>query len=254
MRRRMLDRFGGRSKHDPSVFDRIANVAAHQLPNRVVQQQILSTFTDRLDDLAPPEELITRGRSLAIIEIALNRDTDARQHMYLPGHGERTLTVRNDIGDTAMVWTGNAGSVVRGFDYQSDMAPAARDRPAIWPRLLDGFPPSLADGPKLDSHEDVENVTFCYWWFGGGPCNRGVFDFPDKTDTDPDGSWHLLRTVSSDKEALRFLGDTYGGHFSDDILDHFARPRVFQGMLQTLDLDRSLDRVMEDLTDAGYVV
>ena len=95
---------------------------------------------------------------------------------------------------------------------------------------------------------------FCYWWFSGGPWTRGPVEFPTKTDTDPDGSWHLLRTVSSDKEALRYLGETFGGHFHDDILDDFARPRVFMGMLQMLPLDRPIDQVTADLEGHGFFV
>lgn len=153
-----------------------------------------------------------------------------------------------------MVWTGAAGSAIRGFDYHSEMAPGAQERRHMWPGVLESFPPSLADCPLLDSEEGVENLTFCYWWFSGGPWNRGDVEFPAKTDTDPDGSWHLLRNISSDKEAMRFLHDTYGGHFSDDVIDDFARPRILQGMLQTLDLDRPLDKVIDEFTSLGYSV
>jgi hypothetical protein len=252
MVKRFSERFG-RHTHDRSVFDRISNVEAHALPSRIAQQQVLSTFTDRLLDLGPPDQLITRGRSLAILEIALNGDAAARRHTYHPRRGDRFLVLRDDTGGKALVWTGPAGSVVRGFDYHSEMAPGTQRRRSVWPGVLDHFPPSLADCPHLDIAEGVENVTFCYWWFSGGPWMRGPVTFPSKTDTDPDGSWHLLRTVSSDKEALRFLDEEYGSHFSDDILDDFARPRVLHGMLQTLPLDRPLDNVVDELNSRGYV-
>lgn len=251
--RRFTDRFR-RSPHDAKVFERISNVAAHSVPNRIVEQQVLSTFTDRLMELGPPDELITRGRSLAIIEIALQGDPAARHHVYTPGSGNRSLLIRDDSGGRALVWTAVAGSAIRGYDHHSDMAPYAGEHRRVWPGVLDGFPPSLADCPRLEVEEGVENITFCYWWFSGGPWNRGDVVFPKKTDTDPDGSWHLLRSVSSDKEALRFLGDRYGGHFSDGILDDFARPRIFPGMLQTLALDRPLDDVTAELEHLGYLV
>lgn len=236
------------------MFDRISNVAAHAVPSRIVDQQVLSTFTDRLLDLAGPDELITRGRSLAIVEIALNGDSAARQHTYRPGSGNRSLMIRDDSGGKALVWTAVAGSVIRGYDHHSVMAPAARDDGRVWPGVLDSFPPSLADCPSLDVVDGVENITFCYWWFSGGPWNRGSVVFPSKTDTDPDGSWHLLRSVSSDKEAMRFLEDRYGGHFSEELLDDFARPRIFEGMLQMLPLDRPLDQVTSELEALGYLV
>lgn len=251
--KRRSGRFG-RKTHDPSVFDRISNVHAHAVPNRLVAQQILSSFTDRLPDLDPPDDLIARGRSLSIIEIALTGDREARVHTYHPMAGHRHVDVRDATGGRAMIWTGTPGSVVRGYDPHSEMAPEARDPRTVWPGVLDRYPPSLADCPRLDVVEGVENISFCYWWFSGGPWNRGQIRFPDRTDTDPDGSWHLLRTLSSDKEALRFLSDTYGEHFSDDVLDDFARPRIYPGMLQMLPLDRSLDAVLGELSDLGYTV
>lgn len=251
--RRFSDRFR-RATHDPKVFDRISNVAAHAVPNRIIERQVLSTFTDRLHDLPGPDELITRGRSLAIVEIALTADPAARHHSYRIGSGYRSLLVRDDSGGKAQVWTAVAGSAIKGYDHHSDMAPDAQEPRRVWPGVVDSFPPSLADCPPLDVVDGVENVTFCYWWFSGGPWNHGSVDFPSKTDTDPDGSWHLLRTISSDKEALRFLGDRYGAHFSDDILDDFARPRIFEGMLQMLPLDRPLDEVTAELEQLGYLV
>lgn len=254
MKRRLSDRFRRGSTHDPKIFDRLSNVAAHQLPNRVVQQQILSSFTERLQDLPAPEDLITRGRSLAIVEIALVADPAQRHHVYETGPGERRLSVRQDSGSTGMLWLGPAGSVIRGYDHHSDMAPDAQEKRRVWPGVVDHFPPSLADCPTLPETEGVENVTFVYWWFSGGPWTKGPVEFPAHTDTDPDGSWHVLRTLSSDKEALRFLGDTYGGHFSDEIIDDFARPRVFEGMIQTLPITRNLGEIMDELVSVGYLV
>jgi hypothetical protein len=253
LKRRFRDRFR-QSPHDPRVFERISNVAAHAVPSRIVQHQVLSTFTDRLHDLVGPDELITRGRSLAIVEIALNGDAAARRHTYRPGSGSRSLIIRDDSGGKALVWSAVAGSVIRGYDNHSVMAPSAQDEREVWPGVTDSFPPSLADCPSLDVVDDVEDITFCYWWFSGGPWNRGRIDFPSKTDTDPDGSWHLLRTVSSDKEAIRFLDDRYGGHFSEEILDDFARPRIFEGILQTLPIDRPLEQVTSELEALGYLV
>lgn len=243
-----------RSTTNPNVFDRIANVAAHSVPNRIAEQQILNSFTDRIIDLDSPDDLIARGRSLAIIEVAINGDGLTRRHSYRPGLGFRQMLLRDDSGGKALVWSSTPGSVIRGYDHLSDMAPSSRQPRSVWPGVLDTYPPSLADCPRLDEEDGVENITFCYWWFSGGPWNRGPVEFPVRSDTDPDGSWHLLRTVSSDKEALRFLTDTYGGHFPDDVLDDFARPRVLPGMLQTLPIDRPLEAVVEELTGIGYTV
>ena len=73
---------GPRERFDEVVFASHADQTLKMLadPSRA-EQQILSTFTDRLLDLRPPDELITRGRSLAILEIALNGQGDGGRRL-----------------------------------------------------------------------------------------------------------------------------------------------------------------------------
>jgi len=209
------------------------------------------SYTRRTHDLPNPIELYGRARALALVELAINDRPLLRVHTLDPAIDQH-VRVSSGSGDEASVWLPSPGCVVRGFDHESELSPWMADERRIWPGLFDGLPPEFADGPRLNIHDGVEDLTFLLWWRGDGPWQTGTLPPEVPGQGDLDGSHVLLSPLASDVGGLGFLNEVYETDMPTDILGRFPNEgTVDWDALSDLPNLRPPDVVAMDLASLG---
>jgi hypothetical protein len=186
-----------------------------------------------------------------LVELAINDRPFLRVHALDPDINHH-VRVSSGSGDEASVWLPSAGCVVRGFDHESELSPWMADERRIWPGLLNGLPPELADGPRLNVHDGVEDLTFLLWWSGDGPWQTGTLPPEIPGEGDLDGSHFLLNPLASDEGGLGFLTEVYETDMPTDVLGGFSNDgTVDWEALSDLPKLRPPDVIAMELTPLG---
>ncbi|MCB9673985.1 MAG: hypothetical protein H6737_02655 [Alphaproteobacteria bacterium] len=128
-----------------------------------------------------PDDLIRSLGALCALDRRLHPDGPDRYARFAVPGGE-AFHATNGGGDHAVLLHLGVGTLVRGFDHESDASPYMREPQAPDPALEAGLPDALRGALDLTVGplEGFER-TFVAWWDGDRWEHRGDGDFADLT-------------------------------------------------------------------------
>jgi hypothetical protein len=186
----------------------------------------------------------------------LNDNFVTRWHTVVSNEAqERICRVSDGSGNGALIWFGPDGTVIRGFDHESEMSPWVHDLSQLRPGLDEGFPPALRPAPTIEI-AGIESVTFLIWRSAEDrQWSIGSIELPVGVSVDPDGSEYLLRAISQPAEGHRFLEEYYERKVSQAAVEQlFQTAPLTDELLEQLGAVRRLDDVFADALVIGYPV
>jgi hypothetical protein len=164
--------------------------------------------------------------------------------------------MRNGSGDEYSIVFCDAGVLVRGFDHESLMSPAASEFGEPWPGVIDSVPEVFARCVREPafSFDGVPELTVCLWrqrdddrW------HAGEIEFP--AGDDPDGAQHLFALlVDGSAEAYqRFAEDYYEVAVElGAVRQVLALHPLSDELVRRLNPRLSMVDLAEDLASIGY--
>ncbi len=153
-----------------------------------------------LSALPEPDRLKALCQSLALLDLILQPDFDARYFSFDPAWGRREelASMRDGEGGEYYVWFSKAGAVIRGFALH---APAART-PAEARNIFRGLPRALDAARKEPAFDES---TFAIWR------EKKARAWSARPEPREDGSKELLWMLDDDPRTfVRFAAEYHG--------------------------------------------
>ncbi|MGE8207288.1 hypothetical protein ACQKP0_22620 [Heyndrickxia sp. NPDC080065] len=161
-----------------------------------------------LEQLPEPESL----KTLMIVQAALNTilcETEwLRYHSFVQEWDEGVCMAKidNGAGDHLIMLFSAEGSIIKGFDHESQLSPYAQNKHKVWPGIYDNAPSELL---SLLEHEGIgkEDVTFCIWRKNSDSSwQKGKVKMPKGAD---DGSNFLIGAIYQTPEDFVQFAEDY---------------------------------------------
>ncbi len=139
---------------------------------------------------AQPDKLEQNWRAWAAADLILCDEAWLRVYAFDAdwATGQSMGKVDDGSGNRVYALFTPAGTVLKGFDHESEVSPAARDDDSVWPDMYAGMPTPLWEA-LYDPALEPSDVTFCLW--RGPEDTHWCQGFTLSPDTD-DGSEGLL--------------------------------------------------------------
>lgn len=201
-----------------------------------------------LEHLPDPENL----KRLMIVQAALNTilcETEwLRYHSFVQewDEGVSMAKIDNGAGDHLIMLFSAEGSILKGFDHESQLSPYAQDEHKVWPGIYDSVPSELLSHLE---HEGIEkeDVTFCVWRKStDSSWHKGNVDIPEGAD---DGSAFLINAIHrTAEEFVQFANDYYEVDLPLEVIEEvYEGVPVTMEMIQLLNPDRAAEEVCREL-------
>ncbi|MFC7681729.1 hypothetical protein [Paenibacillus sp. GCM10028914] len=201
-----------------------------------------------LENLLEPIKLKKLMKIHALLNIVLCRDEWLRYHSFVPEWKDKISMAKidNGAGDHLFILFAPEGTIIKGFDHESELSPYARDEHEIWPGIYEGVPKvlfSLLEDEAIES----EDVTFCIWrencdleW------QKGKVEIPEGEE---DGSGFLLGTIfQTPEDFVEFVIDYFDLTPSLDIVANiYSGTPITAEMIQMLNPDCDVEDVLQEL-------
>ena len=207
-----------------------------------------------LEQLPGPESL----KKLMIVQAALNTilcETEwLRYHGFVQEWDEGVCMAKidNGAGDHLIMLFSSEGSIIKGFDHESQLSPYAQDEHKVWPGIYDNVPNELL---SLLEHEGIEkeDVTFCMWHKNSDSrWQNGKVKIPKGAD---DGSVFLIGAIyQTPEDFVQFAKDYFEIALPVDIVK-----KVYEGvpitveMIQTINPGCATEEVYRELKSLRIV-
>lgn len=211
--------------------------------------------TNNLNGFHSPERLKEILRKLAALDIIYIKKQKAWLRKYsFARNADNTAEVAlvdNGAGDRMHIFFTPAGTLIHGFDHNSEVSPHARDEYRVWEGMFDGIPQHLLR--LLNSHEvEKEDVTFCFWCEGNEQkWKTGNVEFKNGED---DGSAYLLSTIYDNAKDYKDWADPMRKlSIQTDILqDFFETGMLNNGTILELNPMGNLEEIKGELAEIGF--
>jgi hypothetical protein len=201
-----------------------------------------------------------RSRALAMLDAILCPQWGWRYYSFDAhwGPGLELASMRNGCGDEYSIVFSPAGAYLRVFDHESPMSPW-RDlqAPRPWPGVLESVPQvfrACVEEPAF-ALQGVPAVTACLWRQAGDDrWHAGKVIAPSDRE-DPDGAGWLLELLLEDSpDGYRQFAEEYYEVAVDTaaVAAVYAMQPLTRHLVATLNPDRSLAELAEDLPTIGY--
>ncbi|GIP22239.1 hypothetical protein [Paenibacillus sp. J22TS3] len=201
-----------------------------------------------LEQLPEPESL----KKLMIAQAALNTilcETEwLRYHSFVQewDEGVCMAKIHNGAGDHLIMLFSAIGSIMKGFDHESQLSPHAQDEYEVWPGIYDDVPSGLL---SLLEHEDIEkeDVTFCIWRKNSDSSwQKGEVEMPEGAD---DGSAFLIGAIyQTPEEFVQFAKDYYELALPVEVVEQvYEGVPITMEMIQMLNPDCAAEEVYREL-------
>lgn len=147
-----------------------------------------------LDTLPDPITLKKLMKIHASLNIILCPDEWLRYHSFFPDFYENVSMAKidNGAGDHLLILFSPQGTILKGFDHESELSPHAQEEYKIWPGIYEGVPKALL-ALLEDEAIESDDVTFCIWRESSDSTwQKGKVEIPEGAT---DGSGFLLGTI-----------------------------------------------------------
>lgn len=201
-----------------------------------------------LDHLPEPEKLKKLIKIHALLNIILCRDEWIRYHSFVPEWKDKISMahIDNGSGDHLFILFAPQGTIIKGFDHESELSPYARDEFEIWPGIYEGVPKTLLSLLEDEAIEH-EDVTFCIWRETGDlDWQKGRVEMPEGED---DGSTFLIGTIfRTPKDFVEFAEGYFDLTLPIDIVANiYDGIPVTARMIQMLNPDCDVEDVLQEI-------
>ncbi|WP_379164480.1 hypothetical protein [Paenibacillus sp. sgz5001063] len=100
----------------------------------------------------------------ASLNIILCQDEWLRYHSFVQDWDEDVCMAKidNGAGDHLLILFSSEGSIIKGFDHESELSPYAQDEHKVYQGIYDDVPKELLSLLEDDAIEK-DDVTFCIW-------------------------------------------------------------------------------------------
>ncbi|WP_407572742.1 hypothetical protein [Deinococcus altitudinis] len=201
----------------------------------------------------PPEKLERVWRTWAAADLMLCEEAYLRLYTFDANWsaGQRMGKLDNGGGNTVFVLFTPAGTVIKGFDHESEVSRHARDDSEPWPNIYSGMPEQLFEALN-DPAFEPDDVTFCLW---RGPSDthwwRG-FKLPVGVD---DGSDDLLSFLfSTPDDYAEWAADNYEQPVNAEVLALMADGApITQELIVQFNPERDAEAAISELLESGLV-
>lgn len=197
--------------------------------------------------------------SQAALDIILNDEEKAwlRLTSFYKNHFNEVdmAKVDNGAGDHIYFLFSKYGTIIKGFDHESELSPYANDAGEIAQGIYDSVPPELI---KLLEDESVERdaVTFCIWrspndllW------SKGQVVLPEAGD---DGEGFLLGYIFENANLWLDWAKSYyeerAAKIEVDWIKKVYERNVTEEIIQMINPGRDINGAMKELKEIGYIV
>ncbi|MEK3786380.1 hypothetical protein [Paenibacillus sp. FSL K6-1230] len=200
------------------------------------------------DEVINPKELQTNLRVLALLDIILCDEEWLRYYTYEPAWAEGVSLAKVDDGSGNHMYVIFApeGTIIKGFDHESELSPHAQEEYGVWPGMYDGMPAELMQHLQDDALEP-EEVTFCYWRLvEAANWSAGPVIVPEGIDSG--ASW-LLSTMYDTPEAyVDWANDYYELELeAEDVRDVFEGQVITEELITRLNPERDQEEALAEL-------
>lgn len=208
----------------------------------------------KLEQLPEPEALKKLMRIQAVLNTILCEEEWLRYHSFIQewDEGVSMAKIDNGSGDHLILLFSPEGTIIKGFDHESELSPYAQDEHKVWPGIYDSVPKELLSLVE-DEAIQQEDVTFCIWRTpNDSSWQKGKVVIPKGKD---DGSGFLLGTIfRSPEDFIQFAKDYFEITPPFDLVES-----IYQGAPITVDLikkvnpDCAAEDVYQELESLGLV-
>lgn len=212
-------------------------------------------------DLAPrlPSIAVLRERCVALAVLERIMDSDEPYYTYTRDWGDaEAALMSNGSGDEWAIVFGAPGAFIRVFDHESRMSPYRDADRELWPNLLTGLPPALAehvDEPAFADEEDQFLATAVLWRLAGDDrwhAGTGI-EFPAPGDADGSGLLEILCDGDTAGAYAEFAEDFYETAIDRAAVEHVLAHRpLTEDVVRALNPELTLADVRGDVTSTGY--
>ncbi|CAI6079345.1 hypothetical protein [Cohnella sp. JJ-181] len=117
-----------------------------------------------LERLPDPIILKKLMKIQAALNIILCREEWLRYHSFVQdgNEGVSLAKIDNGAGDHLILLFSPEGSIIKGFDHESELSPYAQDEHKVLPGIYDDVPKELLALLEDDAME-IDDATFCIW-------------------------------------------------------------------------------------------
>ncbi|MDR0270579.1 hypothetical protein [Paenibacillus sp.] len=207
-----------------------------------------------LDSLPEPKILKKLMRIQAALNIILCQDDWLRYHYYVQTWNDDVSMAKIDdgSGNHFIILFSSKGTIIKGFDHESELSPYAQDEHEVWPGIYEFVPHGLL---SLLDDEAVEknDVTFCVWHeHNDVRWQTGKVKIPKEAD---DGFGFFLNTIChTPKDFVEFAEDYFEITPLMDIVEkiykHFP---ITVEMIRLLNPESDSEEVLRELESSGLL-
>ncbi|WP_419886539.1 hypothetical protein [Paenibacillus sp. B-A-8] len=203
-----------------------------------------------IDTLPEPEKLKKLLKILSSLNIVLCTEEWLRYHRFVSEFDKNVslASIDNGSGDDLFIIFAPQGTIIKGFDHESEISPYARDEHEVWPGIYEEVPTSLLSFLE-DEAINKDDVTFCFWRENNDlTWQKGKVEIPAGAE---DGSDFLLETIFGTAEDFVEFAE---GYFEITLpLEIIAK--VYEGaaitkeMIEALNPDGDVEKILRELTE-----
>jgi hypothetical protein len=205
-----------------------------------------------LEMLPEPEWLKKQMLVQAALNIILCEEDWLRYHRFDPNWGQNISLAKidNGAGDHLFILFSPEGTLLKGFDHESELSPYANDEEEIAPGIYKAVPSSLSHLLEDDALER-EDVTFCIWREKSDTAwKKGNAEVSEHVD----GSGFLIGAIFPTAEDYVEFAE---GYFEQQ-LPLGVVSQIYQGnpitdeMIRTLNPERNVEETLKELAELGF--
>lgn len=203
-----------------------------------------------IDTLPEPENLKKLLKILSSLNIVLCPEEWLRYHSFISEFDKNVslASIDNGSGDNLFIIFAPQGTIIKGFDHESEVSPYARDEHEVWPGIYKEVPTSLLSLLK-DEAITKEDVTFCFWRENNDlRWQKGNVEIPAGVE---DGSDFLLGTIFRTAEDFVEFAE---GYFEltlplEVVAQVYEGAAITKEMIKALYPDGDIEKILRDLAE-----
>lgn len=205
-----------------------------------------------LEMLPEPEWLKKQMLVQAALNIILCEEDWLRYHSFDPNWGQNISLAKidNGAGDHLFILFAPEGTLLKGFDHESELSPYANDEEEIAPGIYEAVPSALSHLLEDDAFER-EDVTFCIWREKSDTAwKKGNAEVSEHVD----GSGFLIGAIYQTAEDYVEFAE---GYFEQQLPLEVVS-KIYQGnpitdeMIRTLNPERNVEETLKELAELGF--
>ncbi|OMF93521.1 hypothetical protein [Paenibacillus sp. FSL R7-0337] len=201
-----------------------------------------------LERLPDPTILQKLMKIQASLNIILCQEEWLRYHSFNQewNDGVSMAKIDNGSGDHLFILFSNEGSIIKGFDHESELSPYAQDEHKVWQGIYDDVPKGLL--PLLDDDAiEKEDVTFCIWRKSSDTSwHKGNVEIPEG---ESDGSDFLLGCIfHTPEDFVEFATDYFELSLSLEVVAKIYEDLpITEEMIHSLNSSCDVKEVLQEL-------